>query len=136
MKRLDKINKENIFKVPEGYFEKLPTLVQTRVARKEEVWTPIHLLQLKYVLPVLVITIGSFWLFKSETKATPEQVLASVNSIDLAEYLLDLEITNDDFLESLDYDIIQVDSLNLNESEVLFNLENLDNLLDESENEL
>ena len=119
MKKLEDIKKKDIFQVPDGYFDSLPTIIQSRITDKEEGWIPVLTSSLKYALPVLALTVTLLWFFKAEPGTTPEEMLATVNPVDIAEYIQSMEINNDDFLEMLDYSEINADSLNLQESFVV-----------------
>jgi hypothetical protein len=53
MKKLEDISKKNIFEVPDGYFEKLPGIIQARVAKPES--TPWFVPTLKFALPIVAV---------------------------------------------------------------------------------
>ncbi len=137
MKKLEDIPKTDIFKVPEGYFDSLPSIVQARVAKKESGWMPALQLSLKYALPVLVIAVGAFWFLNNESATTnTEQLLASISSDDLIEYIQDAEMNTEDLLESIDYTQMNADSLNLYEADVPISDDDLSDVLTEFETEL
>jgi len=137
MKKLEDIPKNDIFKVPDGYFDNLPTIIQARVAKNESQWAYPVLLSLKYALPILVIGVALFWYWKSGTEAlSTEQVLASINSDDLIEYIEEADMSTEDLLESIDYTKINADSLDLYESEVLIDDSDLEDILNEFKTEL
>jgi hypothetical protein len=135
MKKLEDIEKKDIFKVPDGYFESLPSIIQSRVAEKREAWNPALVLGLRYALPVLVLSLSLLWFFKAEPEASPEKLIASVSSEDIAEYLNSMDITSDDFLESLDYSQINADSLDLYELDIPLNDADMNDLLLEFDTE-
>jgi len=136
MKKLEDIEKKDIFKTPEGYFDLLPSIIQNRVATKEEVrGIPFLIAGLKYALPVIVITISLLWFIKP-APASPEEILASIDTKDIADYLTDMEINNDDLLNLLDYSIINTDSLNLQESHIIIDETDLTDLWIELETEI
>lgn len=114
MKKLEDIPKTNIFNVPDGYFEKLPHLIQAKVVKQENSWTIFLQYSLKFALPILVVALGAVW-FMSDRDITgsTEQVLASVNTVDLADYIHESEMQTDDLLESIDFSRINADSLDL-----------------------
>lgn len=120
MKKLEDIEKKDIFKAPEGYFDTLPSIIQSRVStEKASLWIPTIANGLKYALPVLALVVTLLWFLKPEKESSPEEILASVNSVDLADYIQSMEINNEDFLDLLDYAQINIDSLNLQESFVI-----------------
>ena len=63
MKKLEDIPKKNVFEVPDGYFDRLPGIIQARVSQEKPsfVWYswPVAL---RYALPVLLMmAVGIFW---------------------------------------------------------------------------
>jgi hypothetical protein len=137
MKKLDDIPKNDIFKVPDGYFDTLPTIIQARVEKKESAWLPAFRISLRYALPVLLVAVGILWFTRnSEPTSSPEELLASISSNDLIEYIQEADMSTDDLLESIDYTMINADSLDLNDSNVLLTDEDLNEVLTEFETEL
>jgi hypothetical protein len=101
MKKLEDISKKNIFEVPEGYFEKLPGIIQARVAKPEPV--RIWVTSLKYALPVLAImAFGIFWFTGSSEKSFDEQ-LAGIQTEQLIAYINDADLQIDDLSESVEW---------------------------------
>lgn len=99
MKQLEDIPKKNIFQVPEGYFEKLPGVIQARVAKPEKpIWfVPV----LKYALPVLaVVVVGVLWLSTSKSTGLEEQ-LAAIQTEQLIAYLDDSDLNMEELAESV-----------------------------------
>lgn len=99
MKKLEDIPKKNIFEVPEGYFEKLPGIIQTRVAKPE----PTHWFvpSLKFALPILAfVAVGIFW-FNSQTDKSIEEQLSGIQTEQLIAYLDDSDLTMDDLAETV-----------------------------------
>jgi hypothetical protein len=122
MKKLDDIPKKNIFKVPEGYFEQLPTVIQSRIA-KEGSRSPlsgIPGLWLKYALPVIVLAIvATLWLRPSPT------VEMQLDDIDAGQIALYFDNTYSDLDQAVDenheWTITELDEL---EDAVYSNMEN------------
>ena len=114
MKKLEDIPKKDVFKVPEGYFENLPTIIQSRVAgrNKEKVFFPGFLLALRYALPVVVLgVIGYFWLGPKAEQKSAESILATIETEDLVAYLNETDLTTEELLESVQLDASDVDEL-------------------------
>ncbi len=118
MKNLEDIPKKNVFDVPEGYFDRLPGIIQARVASNqgESLWTPYLRYSLKYALPVMAIVIVSFFFWTKPAGQSAEDLLASVDSGSLVAFLEDSDISSDDLLESINLnreeaDAIQNDSI-------------------------
>lgn len=94
MKKLEDIPKKDLFKAPDGYFDKLPGIIQARVAKPEpkSVWMPV----MKFALPVVaVVTVGIFW-FSNPTVQSVEEELASINTEHLIAYLDNNEVVWED----------------------------------------
>ncbi|MBX2894037.1 MAG: hypothetical protein KF763_01250 [Cyclobacteriaceae bacterium] len=94
MKKLEDIPKKDLFKAPDGYFDKLPGIIQARVAKPEpkSVWMPV----IKFALPVVaVVTAGIFW-FSNPTVQSVEAELASINTEHLIAYLDNNEVVWED----------------------------------------
>jgi hypothetical protein len=136
MKKLKDIPKKQVFEAPEGYFDSLPGIVQSRVAgqavSRNLIWLPV----LKFAFPVLVIAIGAIWYSNSGGIETPEQLLASIETIDIEDYLDESDMTTEDLLEHIDYDQLQVDSLEFENPVLDFGDADLDELLNDFETEL
>jgi len=129
MKKLEDIPKNNIFEVPEGYFDKLPGIIQSRVAAKETApGIGIYGLVLKVALPMMAIGLAVFLIFReNDPHGTPEDLLASVSTEQLSDYLIDTDLSTDELLDNLDLSELDINALN---EEVLY--EEFDNdLLEE-----
>lgn len=134
MKKLDDIPKNHPFKVPEGYFDSLPEIIQTRVAKKSETKEskPYFRYALQYALPAIVLAIVAVIYLTPRTPQTVDSMLASVSTEDLITYLEESEITADELLESMDLNAENVEAI---ESELYLNYDELENL-SELESEL
>jgi hypothetical protein len=137
MKKLEDIPKKELYKAPDGYFDKLPGIIQARVAKPEPkpLWVP----ALKFALPVLaLVTVGIFW-FSNPTVQSLENELANIETEQLVAYLdtnevawedleADKEWSEDELLELEEqvYSTFTTDEseLDLLENEIL-DLENL-----------
>lgn len=135
MKKLEDIPKKDIFTVPEGYFDKLPGVIQTRVAAPGRQRGFLPALSWKVALPaILVAAAGISWLVGPATPADAEAILASVETHDLVAYLSESEeVSLDEVLESVefnDHDLEEIESevyvLDLGDGDI----ENLMNDLD------
>lgn len=135
MKKLDDIPKKQVFEAPEGYFETLPGIVQSRVTQKAGAWASWQPV-LKYALPVLVVAVGLVWYLNADQTNNPEQMLASIDTIDIEEYLDEADMTTEDLLDNINYDQIQADSLEFENPMLDFGDADVDELLNEIETEL
>lgn len=109
MRKLEDIPKKNIFEVPEGYFEKLPGIIQSRVAKPEV--HPWFAPTWKFALPVLaLVAVGIFW-FSSQPGVSIEQQLADIQTEQLIAYLDDGDLTMDDLAETVTWSETDLDEL-------------------------
>ena len=108
-KKLGNIEKKNIYDVPDGYFDQLPAVIQSKAVTKTKIeyrlWTAPAT---KWALAsAFVLVIGYFALFNNEDHSrTPEALLAEVETQQLIDYLTLAEITADETIEDLDYNEI------------------------------
>ena len=103
MKKLEDIPKKDIFNVPEGYFEELPGIIQSRVTKSSRRTSPAFGYVLKYGLAALVIAAASFfWLQNSGTVESPEALLSSIDTEDLVAYINDEDdLSTDELLDDV-----------------------------------
>lgn len=102
MKKLEDIPKKNIFQVPEGYFDELPGRVQARISAGNVSratswsWTT----ALRYALPSLVAValFAGWWLKNDAPEEDAEAILASIETEQLAAYLEEYELIDDDLI--------------------------------------
>lgn len=105
MNKLDEIPKKNPFIVPEGYFENLPSVIQSRTNQKDR--TAYQLIfskyRLAYVLPVFVIcTFGILWFSQLPKKSdSTESLLATIPTDYLIAYVEDMPFSNEELLQEL-----------------------------------
>lgn len=135
MKKLEDIPKKEIFTVPEGYFDKLPGVIQARVASPDRRRAFLPSFSWKVALPAaMVVAAGIFWLTNPVASVDAESILASVETYDLIAYLNESEdVSLDDVLESVEFndrDLDEIENevyvLDLNDGDI----ENLMNDLD------
>jgi hypothetical protein len=88
MKKLEDIPKKSVFKVPDGYFDQLPTVIQARMAEgKRSPLSGVFGFSLKYALPVIVLVVaGVFW-FRPDPSI--ERQLNDIDAEQIALYLDD-----------------------------------------------
>jgi hypothetical protein len=132
MKRLEDIPKKEIFNVPEGYFETLPGIIQSKIAEKKKgTEKTFFVYSLRYALPAIILfAIGVYWLKPVNRPTDAESILASVPIKDLITYINNSELTTEDLL---DYAQFNEDELKTLEDEVYkLNIEDfeIDNLMD------
>lgn len=118
MKKLEDIPRKVIFEAPEGYFDKLPGMVQSRMATsgQESSWTAYLGYSLKYALPALAVALAIFFYVGTPTRS-PEELLSSVDSANLVAYLEESDLNADDLMNEVPLNLdeaeaIQKDSMN------------------------
>jgi len=109
--KIDDINKKNIHKVPEGYFDQLPQQIQARIAEqnatKKQFWLAYNL---KYAIPiVLLLVVVAISIFNLSNESSPEELLAEVSTEELILYLEDSDMTTEELIEAIDYESIEIE---------------------------
>ena len=136
MKKLDDIPKKQNFEVPEGYFEKLPGIIQSRITQqtKEKSWGFDLGFALRFAVPVVILlAVGIFWYSRSHMEKSVENILASVQTEDLITYLSESDFTTDELLE--DAQLNSQDAIDIEESvyELQFNDSEFEEIFNEIE---
>lgn len=113
MKKLEDIPKKGIFEVPEGYFERLPGIIQSRVAETRPGTTtrPYTRYALQYALPVVLLLIVAVFFLKPNKSLTAEGLLASVSTEELANYLEQSDLSLEELLDNATYDDTIVEAI-------------------------
>jgi hypothetical protein len=121
MKKLEDISRENIFKVPDGYFEKLPGVIQARVAKPEpKAWfAPAY----KFALPVVALAIALTVWFTSRQGVSLEDQLNEIQTEQLMAYLEESDLSADLLTEEISW---SEEDLNELEEEVISSMEPID----------
>ena len=127
MKKLEDIPKKQVFEVPDGYFEKLPGIIQSRVTKTsvQEHWSPFYRYGLRFALPaVLLLAFGIFWYQHSQENNSAEGILASIQTEDLVAYLGESDLTTEELLDEVHLN--DDDANQIEESVYEFQLEDSD----------
>ncbi|MBX2969322.1 MAG: hypothetical protein KF803_08115 [Cyclobacteriaceae bacterium] len=124
MKNLENIPKKNIFDVPDGYFEKLPSRIQARIgAENPQAETkPYFRYALQYALPVVLVVVAAIFIFKPKSNSV-EEMLASVSTEQLVAYLDEVDmntLSTEELIESFEFDTETIEAI---EQEVYFNFD-------------
>ncbi len=122
MNRLDDIPKEELFRVPDGYFDDLPMRIQAKIQQPESKiqWSFGNRFALRVALPVLaVVAVVSISIWN----ALPEQVdvftkLDTVPSEQLLAYLESEEITTEEIIENASFTHSAIQSLDKSHEEI------------------
>lgn len=115
MKKLEDIPRKDVFETPEGYFDRLPSLIQARVAagRKESPWSIYLGYSLRYALPLMAIGFAIIFYLRTPATGSAEEFLATVDSANLVAYLEEGDLNTDDLINEV--------PLNLGEAEAVQN---------------
>lgn len=124
MKNLENIPKKNIFEVPDGYFDKLPSSIQARLESDSPKREPKTYFRyaLQYALPVVLVAVAAIFIFKPKS-ASVEDLLATVSTEQLIAYLDEIDVntlTTDELIESFEFDAETIEAI---EQEVYFNFD-------------
>ena len=114
MKKLEDIPKKDVFKVPDGYFEDLPGIIQARVAQPETdaAIRPVSSHAWRYALACTIFAVaGVFWLTRDDNAQTPESILASIDTADLVAYLNNDDLTTEELLNQVSLDAEDADQI-------------------------
>jgi len=126
MKKLEDLSRDNIFKVPDGYFEQLPGIIQARVAKPAP--QPWFIPVLKFAIPVLFVAAMTVW-FTSGNGTTIEDQLSKIQTEQLIAYLEESELSVD--LVSEEVSLMNEDDLLDLEERVLSSITPLDITLED-----
>jgi hypothetical protein len=141
--KLEDLNKDNIFKVPDNYFENFPDRLQKRIEETEQ-QKKVPVIRLRTIINIAaaaVILIFAIYGFTklNDNSTSADQLLSEISTEDLVDFLVESEMTTDEFLESLDMSIIASTEDPISDefipSEPL-DQETIDELLDEYEIEM
>lgn len=112
MKRLEDIPKKDIFEAPEGYFDRLPSVIQSRVTTESSSrWTLFAQPVWKYALSLAFLAAGLYWFMLRPATKSPEQMLASVDTASLIAYLNESDMSTEEILESVPLNNVDADEI-------------------------
>lgn len=121
--RLEDIKKNRVFTAPpEGYFDKLPGVIQSKTAHKASRSTKTYWIGVLRVLPAAAaLVLIMFYAGVFETRETPsvEDLLAEVSNEEIIDYLSSIDLSTEEILEEVDINELSLDfqeSQNLMES--------------------
>jgi hypothetical protein len=141
--KLEDINKDNIFKVPDHYFEEFPDRLQKRIAEKEEN-KPTPVFQLRRIVQLAAAAVILFFAIYginqlNNRPASIDQILSDISTEELINYLVESDMSTEELLEDLDISIIASNEDPISD-EVMpsesINEEIIDEILDEYEIEM
>lgn len=126
--KLENISKKDAFSVPDGYFDKLPTIIQTKAiesTKKREVFSSVGVLRLA-IPSLLILMIAGYFGYKYQNNIESadskiESMLADISTEEMVNYLDETDLSSDDLLELVSFEGEQIDDFS----------QDLDNISDE-----
>lgn len=110
MGRLDDIPRKEFFKVPEGYFEKLPARIHSRLASPESRSTSVLRYAFTYILPLMLAAMIVMLLSRpSAPKA--ETLLSEIETTALIQYLQENGVTTEEIIVQIDLSNDELEAL-------------------------
>jgi hypothetical protein len=108
--KLEDINKDNIFKVPDNYFENFPERLKKRIEETEQ-QKKVPVIRLRSIINIAAAAVILIFAIYGITKindntVSVDQILSEISSEELVNYLVESDMSTDEFLESLDMSII------------------------------
>lgn len=105
--RLEDIKKQQVFtEPPEGYFDRLPGIIQAQTANKPVRRPQLYWVRVLRLVPlaavVVLIALYSGLLDKKESGPGLDELLSEVTTDEIIQYLEDLDLTNEEILEEVD----------------------------------
>ena len=116
--KLEDFSKKEGFKVPDGYFDKLPTIIQAKaIASTNQKLVFSQLGVLKLAIPsVLLLLVAGYFGYKYQNNTDRldskiELMLADVSTEEMVGYLDDSDLSSEDFLELVSFEGERIDDL-------------------------
>jgi hypothetical protein len=118
---LEKLPKENVFKVPNNYFENLSTKIASRVSEENNViplrkWSPKYTL-LAVAASSAIAIMGFFWV-NSQQNTNDNIALSGVSQQEIVNYLIQENMSQSEVTEHFD----NANSLKIKDTDLLENL--------------
>ncbi len=114
--KLEDISKKDAFSVPDGYFDRLPTIIQTKAiesTKKRAVFVRTGVLRLA-IPSLLLIMIAGYFGYKYQSSSDRldsriELMLADVSTEEMVDFLDETDLTSDDLLELVSFEGEKID---------------------------
>ncbi len=134
---LNELDRKQPFKAPDGYFEELPSIIQSKAVDSDKRTQPWEMPVIRWVaVPAMIIAIVIFSILPNDENNNPDQLLAEVSTEELVAYLESTDMSTADLLEMIDepnrlFDDTEVDILGdgLTDDDMELLLDNYDVLL-------
>jgi len=127
MKKLEDIEKKNIYTTPEGYFDQLPDKIQSRIQNQDQKRRQIWMNPaLRYAAAAaIILLVGWFGIFRMSTINEPadyNQLLTEVSTAELVAYIESSDLTADEILDEINLDEQSFDKVFKSEQDFLDDL--------------
>ncbi len=111
--KLDELQRTQPFRVPDGYFDKLPTIIQARVAQPAKTPAFAWPAALRIALPVLALAmmLAYFGLKMTSAEVNVQAMIDEVPTEELVSYLAESDITTDELLSLIDISELDIDGM-------------------------
>ncbi len=119
--KLESISKKNAFSVPDGYFDKLPTVIQTkaidsttpRLRAIKSTFSTVGALRLA-IPSLLILMVAGYFGYKYQNSperldSKIELMLADISTEEMVNYLDATDLSSDDLLELVSFEGEQID---------------------------
>ena len=134
--KLEELPKKSVFSTPDGYFDKLPAIIQQKAVDTDKVGLAISRLPIFYRLAgpalALVMVLTYFALRPSDQQFNVEAMLDEVSTTELVGYLNESDISTEELLSMMDLEEFDTDGMT-DEIELL-NDDEMDDILNEFDN--
>lgn len=129
MEKLEDIPKNNPFSAPEGYFDKLPGVIQARMAEgsAQKQARPFFRYALRLAIPALAMVVIAILYFTPSKNSDYNYLLASVDANQLTAYLTETDMTVEELLDVTELNEASIEAL---ETEIYFNDIDVESLRD------
>lgn len=118
--KLENISKKETFSVPKGYFDTLPTIIQTKaIESTKKTFVFNTALALKFALPsiLLLVVVGYFgYKYQLGSQVLDDKIelmLADISTEEMVEYLDQTDLSSEDFLELVSFEGEQIDDFSI-----------------------
>jgi len=113
MAGLEDIPKKQFFETPEGYFDQLPAKIQSRIETKKD--ASVKMLRVRLVAGFaaamfFVASVVMYSLYPS-AESSAEAMVASIETEQLVEYLLETGVGTDELIENIDFTPQELDNI-------------------------
>lgn len=113
MTKLENIPKKTVFTVPDGYFEKLPARIQSRIPTEavNTGFSTFFRYHLRYAL-LLVLVAAAVFYYYTPSRPDPEAILAKVETSDLILYIEETSVpASEELLEGMDVSTADLEAI-------------------------